>query len=204
MKDSAAVIIADHARESTALRDVFFRTQANLLREVALRAASCLAKGGKILLCGNGGSASCTQHIAAEFVHRCSMDRPALPAIALSTNTATMTSVSEALDFTHVFSRQVEALGRPGDMLIGISCSSDCDSILIALLTAKRYGLLTVALDQEDSIIHSYSDIAVTVPNATAQIVQEVHLAAGHIICRLTDYYLFENPTLLSEYINNK
>ena len=145
MKDSALEIIARHAQDGARLREEFFRAQASDLREAALRAALCLAGGGKILLCGNGGSAADAQHLAAEFVNRFLMDRPALPALALSTDTSALTAIGNDLDFSQVFARQVEALGRKGDLLVGISTSGNSANVLAALRTARRTGLFTVA-----------------------------------------------------------
>ena len=138
MKDSALEIIARHAQDGARLREEFFRAQASDLREAALRAALCLAGGGKILLCGNGGSAADAQHLAAEFVNRFLMDRPALPALALSTDTSALTAIGNDLDFSQIFARQVEALGRKGDLLVGISTSGNSANVLAALQTVHR------------------------------------------------------------------
>ena len=198
MKDIAAEIAAAYSREGLALRETFFRTQTSLLCEAALRAAVCLAGGGKILLCGNGGDAACAQHLAAEFVHGCSMDRPALPALALCADAATLTAIGDGLDFSQVFARQVEALGRPGDMLVGISSAGAGADVIAALLTARRKGIVTLCLAQEDGELPLRCDLALTMPAAAPALMQEVQLAAGHMLCRLTDYYLFENVAALT------
>lgn len=204
MKDSALEIIARHAQDGARLREEFFRAQASDLREAALRAALCLAGGGKILLCGNGGSAADAQHLAAEFVNRFLMDRPALPALALSTDTSALTAIGNDLDFSQVFARQVEALGRKGDLLVGISTSGNSANVLAALRTARRTGLFTVGLTgQGGGGMARLCHILLETPTRHTPLVQELHIAAGHLFCQLTDYYLFENVTALTPYLQS-
>lgn len=204
MKDSALEIIARHAQDGARLREEFFRAQASDLREAALRAALCLAGGGKILLCGNGGSAADAQHLAAEFVNRFLMDRPALPALALSTDTSALTAIGNDLDFSQIFARQVEALGRKGDLLVGISTSGNSANVLAALQTARRTGLFTVGLTgQSGGGMAPLCHILLETPTRHTPLVQELHIAAGHLFCQLTDYYLFENVTALTPYFQS-
>ena len=204
MKDSALEIIARHAQDGARLREEFFRAQASDLREAALRAALCLAGGGKILLCGNGGSAADAQHLAAEFVNRFLMDRPALPALALSTDTSALTAIGNDLDFSQIFARQVEALGRKGDLLVGISTSGNSANVLAALQTARRTGLFTVGLTgQGGGGMAPLCHILLETPTRHTPLVQELHIAAGHLFCQLTDYYLFEIVTALTPYFQS-
>ena len=204
MKDSALEIIARHAQDGARLREEFFRAQASNLREAALRAALCLAGGGKILLCGNGGSAADAQHLAAEFVNRFLLDRPALPALALNTDTSALTAIGNDLDFSQVFARQVEALGRKGDLLVGISTSGNSANVLAALRTARRTGLFTVGLTgQSGGGMARLCHILLETPTRHTPLVQELHIAAGHLFCQLTDYYLFENVTALTPYLQS-
>ena len=204
MKDSALEIIARHAQDGARLREEFFRAQASDLREAALRAALCLAGGGKILLCGNGGSAADAQHLAAEFVNRFLMDRPALPALALSTDTSALTAIGNDLDFSQIFARQVEALGRKGDLLVGISTSGNSANVLAALQTARRTGLFTVGLTgQGGGGMAPLCHILLETPTRHTPLVQELHIAAGQLFCQLTDYYLFENVTALTPYFQS-
>ena len=149
MGDSALKIIARHAAEGARLREEFFRQRGDTLREAALEAAAAIASGGKILFCGNGGSAADAQHLAAEFVNRFLMDRPALPAIALTTDSSALTAIGNDMGYHEVFARQVEALGRPGDMLVAISTSGNSPNVLRALETAGRGGLFTVGLSEK-------------------------------------------------------
>lgn len=202
MKDNALEIIAQHAHDGAALREHFFRDQAWKLRDAALQAAVCLARGGKILLCGNGGSAADAQHLAAEFVNRFLMDRPALPALALSTDSSALTAISNDFDFSRVFSRQVEALGRRGDFLVGISTSGNSPNILAALQTATQAGLFTLGLSgRGGGGMAPLCRILLDVPSNHTPLVQEIHIAVGHLFCQLTDYYLFENVTALTPYL---
>ena len=204
MKDSALEIIARHAQDGARLREEFFRARASDLREAALRAALCLAGGGKILLCGNGGSTADAQHLAAEFVNRFLMDRPALPALALSTDTSALTAIGNDLDFSQIFARQVEALGRKGDLLVGISTSGNSANVLAALQTARRTGLFTVGLTgQGGGGMAPLCHILLETPTRHTPLVQELHIAAGHLFCQLTDYYLFENVTALTPYFQS-
>lgn len=204
MKDSALEIIARHAQDGARLREEFFRARASDLREAALRAALCLAGGGKILLCGNGGSAADAQHLAAEFVNRFLMDRPALPALALSTDTSALTAIGNDLDFSQIFARQVEALGRKGDLLVGISTSGNSANVLAALQTARRTGLFTVGFTgQGGGGMAPLCHILLETPTRHTPLVQELHIAAGHLFCQLTDYYLFENVTALTPYFQS-
>ena len=169
-----------------------------------MRAALCLAGGGKILLCGNGGSAADAQHLATEFVNRFLMDRPALPALALSTDTSALTAIGNDLDFSQIFARQVEALGRKGDLLVGISTSGNSANVLAALQTARRTGLFTVGLTGHGGGgMAPLCHILLETPTRHTPLVQELHIAAGHLFCQLTDYYLFENVTALTPYFQS-
>lgn len=197
MIDRARSIVADYIREGNAVREIFFQTQADKLREVSLRAASCLARGGKILFCGDGTAAACAQHLAATFVYRCSLERPALPALALSDNSATLTAISDNLDFRHIFARQIEALGRPGDMVMGISYANDSANVIVAMKTARRIGLTTVGFVRPDGDIAMHCDTVCAMPDADTVLLQEIQFTAGQVFCRLTEYYLFENTIAL-------
>ena len=204
MHDTALDIIEQHAHEGARQREEFFLSQAARLRDVALHAASCLAAGGKILLCGNGRSAALAQQSAAEFVNRFFMDRPALPALALTADTAAITAIGSDRDFSQIFSRQVEALGRPGDMLVAIFSTGNSANIIAALEAARRGGLFAVCLCGHGNDMARYSDMVLETPLADPAQVQELHLAAAHVLCRLTDYYLFENAVALTTYLQGR
>jgi phosphoheptose isomerase len=147
--------------------------------------AKSLKSGGKLLLCGNGGSAADCQHMAAEFVCRLCKDfeRPAIPAIALTTDTSFITAYGNDYCFDGIFSRQVEALGKPGDCLIGISTSGSSRNVVLAVQTAKRLGLSTITLCGAAGELQTLCDASICVPSTSTQFVQEAHLAIEHILC---------------------
>ncbi|MDD5454068.1 MAG: HAD-IA family hydrolase [Candidatus Ratteibacteria bacterium] len=152
-----------------------------------------LKNGGKILLCGNGGSAADSQHIAAEFVGRFYLERKALNAEALTVNSSSLTSIGNDYDFKQVFARQVEAKGKQGDMIIGISTSGNSMNIMEALKTAKQMKLRTVALigDNKNTPIAKFADIVINVPSNITPRIQEAHIFIGHLICEYVEYKLF-------------
>ncbi len=146
--------------------------------------AGALAAGGKLLLFGNGGSASDAQHVASELVNRFQRERPALSAVALTADTSVVTSIGNDYGFDRVFARQIEALGRPGDVALGISTSGESANVLAALDTARRRGLTTVAFTGRDGgAIGAAAAIHVNVPSDVTARVQEVHRALLHIVC---------------------
>jgi len=146
-----------------------------------------LSKGKKILLCGNGGSASDAQHIACEFVGKLKKERKGLPAIALNTNTSILTAISNDYSFEEVFSRQVKAIGEEGDILIAISTSGESPNVLEAVKTAKRMGIYTVGLTGERGRLREEVDLAIEVPSSDTQRIQECHILVGHIICQMVE-----------------
>lgn len=187
-------MIDAHAKEGIVLRKRFFSAQAEHLREAALALALALVKGHKILLCGNGGSAADAQHIAAEFVNRFLLDRPPLSAIALTTDTSILTAVGNDVGFDMVFAQQVQAFGRPEDVLIGISTSGNSANIVEALRAARQRGMVTVGLTGLDGgLMAPLCDILIDVPHEATPLIQEIHIAAGHTLCMLTEHFLFEN-----------
>ena len=153
---------------------------------------AALRGGGRVLSCGNGGSAADAQHFAAELVGRFERERAPLAAIALTTDTSILTAVANDYDFTRVFSRQVEALGRPGDVLLGISCSGESANVVAALEAAKAGGLTTVALTGRDGgAAGAAADIHINVPAASTARVQEVHRTLLHAVCALVERELY-------------
>jgi phosphoheptose isomerase len=155
--------------------------------------ASAFRRGGKVLLCGNGGSAADCQHLAAEFVNRLSKDfpRPGLPAIALTTDSSVLTSVANDTGPNEIFARQVEALGKAGDVLVAISTSGESPNVLRAVEAAHAAGLKTVALTGSTGRLAREATASIAVPSASAQHIQEAHLAIEHILCDLVERALF-------------
>ncbi|NJN65438.1 MAG: SIS domain-containing protein [Chloroflexaceae bacterium] len=167
--------------------------------EAILAAADLLAArvraGGKVLLCGNGGSAADCQHMAAELVGRLSkaLDRPAIPALALTTDTSFLTAFANDFGFEGVFARQVQALGKPGDILVGISTSGHSANVVRAVEQAHRSGIHTVGLLGNDGgILAPLVDVRIVVPGPNTQRIQEGMLAVEHILCYLVERYLFQ------------
>lgn len=151
--------------------------------------------GKKVLICGNGGSAADSQHIAAEFVGRFEDERRPLPSIALTTDTSLLTAVSNDYGYDKVFVRQVLALANEGDVLIGISTSGNSESILSAIMAAREKGCKTIGLTGEKGKkLASLCDAAVLVPSARTARIQEGHITIGHIWCEMVDITLRENP----------
>jgi D-sedoheptulose 7-phosphate isomerase len=165
--------------------------------ESIIKAAELMAttfkEGGKVLLCGNGGSAADCQHIAAEFVSTLTQDfkRPGLRAIALTTDTSYLTAYSNDFGFEGVFARQVETLGDSGDAIIGISTSGNSKNVIRALDAAKRLGMGTVVLAGNGGQLINMADIAISVPSASTQHIQESHITIGHILCDLVERSFF-------------
>jgi D-sedoheptulose 7-phosphate isomerase len=151
-----------------------------------------LRAGGRILVCGNGGSAADAQHFAAELVGRFERERAALAAIALTTDSSIVTAVANDYDFARIFSRQVEALGRPGDVVLGISTSGASANVIAAFAAARAGGLTTVALTGCDGgAVGAAADIHVNVPAASTARVQEVHRTLLHSMCALIERELY-------------
>jgi D-sedoheptulose 7-phosphate isomerase len=158
-----------------------------------------LSQGNKALLFGNGGSAADAQHIAAELVGRFAFDRPALPALALSVNSSCVTAIGNDYGFDQLFSRQIEALSRPGDVAIGISTSGNSPNVLNGLLTAKKMGLRTVALaGRTGGKLKDIAEHCICAPSDQTPRIQECHILIGHIISELVEREIFNEPSRIS------
>ncbi len=169
------------------------KKNSELVLKIVQEIISCFEKGNKLLIFGNGGSASQAQHFAAEIVNKFKLYRKALPAIALTTDTSVLTSIGNDLDFDSIFSRQVEALGKKGDVVWGLSTSGSSVNVIKAFDTARKEGLFTVSFSgEEGSRLESLSDICLTVPSKDTPKIQEVHLCAGHVICDLIEKHYLE------------
>jgi D-sedoheptulose 7-phosphate isomerase len=155
----------------------------------------CLSNGGKILSCGNGGSAADAQHFAAELINRFEIERPGLAALALTTDTSTLTSISNDYAFEQVFSRQVAALGHPGDLLLAISTSGHSPNVIRAIDAAHHNKLNVTALTGRDggdiAALLTDSDVEIRVPATSTARIQEVHILILHCLCDLVDFHLF-------------
>lgn len=153
-----------------------------------------LRNGGKLMLCGNGGSAADAQHVAGEFLCRFYKDRRPLPAIALTTDTSTITAIGNDYAFDQVFARQVEAFGKPGDILFGISTSGSSKNVLAAFEVAKKNNIRTILLTGEKAQNASaLGDLVLVLPSADTPRVQEMMLAVEHLICEMVEKALTDN-----------
>ena len=167
------------------------RTHAGTIARIADAVADALRNGAALFLCGNGGSASQCQHVAAEFTGRFQLERPALRALALTTDTSALTAISNDYSFDLVFARQLEALARPGDVLLGLSTSGSSRNVIKALEKARQLGLTTVALvGPKGGPVADCADLSLPAPGSTTANVQEAHLVALHIICGLVERQL--------------
>jgi D-sedoheptulose 7-phosphate isomerase len=183
--------IARMLKEGAELRLQMIDSMSADIAEAAKAIADAFKAGRKILLFGNGGSAADAQHIAAEFMNRFLIERPPLPAIALTTDTSILTSISNDYAFDDVFSKQIKALGRKGDIALGITTSGSSANVLKALRVAKKMGMIAIALTGDGGKAASLADIALSVPSRSTPRIQEAHIAVGHMLCELTDTILF-------------
>lgn len=175
---------------SEAARDISRCSQecSAVIADITRALIACFEAGGKVLICGNGGSAAEAQHFAAEFVNKIYTFRKALPALALTTDSSALTSIGNDISFDAVFSRQVEALGSRGDILWGLSTSGRSANVYKALVAARRAGLTCIAFcGRPGSDMEAAADIALTVSCGDTGRVQELHLLAGHSICQLVE-----------------
>ncbi len=184
-------------KESNRVKEAFLNENLGKLAEVINVLTTALKSGHKILIFGNGGSAADAQHIAAEFVNRFIIERPPLPALALTTDTSIITSIGNDYDFNEIFSKQIRALGQAGDVAWGISTSGNSPNVLKALETAKKMGLVTIGFTgKEGGAIAKAVDYSIHVSSASTARVQEAHIVASHVICELVDMKLFQKPDL--------
>ena len=159
------------------------------LEQCAERIEKALSEGHKVLFCGNGGSAADSQHLAAEFVGRFQTERKGMPAIALTVDTSILTAVANDYGYDTVFARQVQALGKPGDVLVGISTSGNSQNVLLAIEEAKAKGMVCIGMTAEGcGKMADACDICLAVPAKVTARVQEMHILMGHFLCELVDH----------------
>src|SRR5271154_578031 len=188
-------------RASIAVKELLLRSTqlVSVIAKVSELLVDTIDKGNKVLLFGNGGSAADAQHIAAEFVGRFAFDRPALPALALSVNTSCVTAIGNDYGFDVIFARQIEALGRPGDVAIGISTSGNSPNVLSAVAVARKMGLHTVALTGvTGGMLKAAVDHCICVPSNETPRIQECHILIGHIISELIEETIFYEKSSIS------
>jgi D-sedoheptulose 7-phosphate isomerase len=187
--------IHEQLAESARIKTELASTSSDLIRRAAEIAVACLRSGGKILICGNGGSAADSQHIAAEMVGRFRMNRKGLPAVALTTDTSVLLSIGNDYGFDEIFKRQIEALGAKGDLLIGLSTSGNSANVVKAAEQAESSGLHTVALvGAQNCRLDGLAGLVIHVPSDDAARIQESHIAVGHVLCDLIERAFFGGP----------
>ncbi|TDJ49339.1 MAG: D-sedoheptulose 7-phosphate isomerase [Nitrospina sp.] len=180
--------IKDFLNESARLKQTVAETLAGDIQKAIELIRASLQKGGKLLLMGNGGSAGDCQHIAAELVGRYKRERKAVPAIALTVDTSILTALGNDYGFEYIFSRQVEALAGPDDVVMGISTSGNSENVIRALQAAQSLGAATVALlGNQGGKMKDLADVAIVVPSSDTARIQECHITIGHIICEILE-----------------
>ncbi|MEW6658647.1 MAG: D-sedoheptulose 7-phosphate isomerase [Thermodesulfobacteriota bacterium] len=178
--------------ETIRLQQQFWQEEGAAVVAAARMLAESLRAGARIFIFGNGGSAADAQHLAAEFVNRFQVERPPLGALALTTDTSILTAVANDYDFNEVFTKQLRAWGRPGDVAWGISTSGGSPNVVRGLQTARELGLQTLALcGREGGEVARAADLALIVRSRNTPRVQEVHITIGHILCDLVDFQLY-------------
>ena len=194
MADLRETIVLDHLRKS---REAMARSEQDaalvaVTAKIAEKISQSLKNGGKVLIAGNGGSASDAQHIAAEFIGRYITDRAPLAAIALTTDTSALTAIGNDYGFDRVFERQLRALGKKGDVFIGISTSGKSPNLLATFKAAREMGIVCVGFTRAtDTPMHALCDLTLGVPAAETSLIQQVHITAAHAICALVERDLF-------------
>jgi phosphoheptose isomerase len=192
-------LIHAHLQESARVKERTAETCAKAIEEAIALVAASFSAGGKLLLCGNGGSAGDCQHIAAEFtsVLRQDFPRPGLPAIALTTDSSFLTARGNDYGFDGIFARLVEALGKRGDVMIGISTSGNSKNVCAAMHAARDRGLGTIVLTGEcGGQLAGLAQVVIRVPSRKVQHIQEAHIAIGHILCQAVEEKLFPGTTI--------
>ncbi len=185
--------IQEMLNDSIRVKQQVIESQLGNIETAARKIIQCYRKGGKLLLFGNGGSAADAQHIAAELVHKFELEhRKALPAIALGVNSSVITAIGNDWSYDDVFSRQVEALAKKDDVVMGISTSGNSKNVQQALVKAKDIGVFTIGLLGKDGgSIKDCADCSVIVPAKSTARIQESHITIGHILCHLVEQELF-------------
>ncbi|MEO5657044.1 MAG: D-sedoheptulose 7-phosphate isomerase [Nitrospiria bacterium] len=179
-------------RDSVSVKEAFVSQYRDEIADVAKRLISAFKKGRKVILFGNGGSATDASHIAGEFVNRFQRDREGLPALSLSADQSVITSIANDYDFQEIFSRQIRALGNKGDVAIAISTSGNSPNVLRAVEAAKPLGIMTIGFTGKDGgKLASLVDHAFIVPSDSTPRIQETHITLGHVLCELVEDALF-------------
>jgi len=197
--DELSYALVAKARESAEVKTHFFEENKEAILQASLAMARAFHRGRKLLVCGNGGSATDAEHVATEFMHPITVGRRALPALSLTNDAATMTAVANDVSFADVFSRQIIALGNAGDVLLGVSTSGNSENLLRAFETAKRMGLITIGYAGGDGgrmIASGAVDFCLTVPTASVHRAQETQVTLYHVMWDLVHELLGHHSLL--------
>jgi D-sedoheptulose 7-phosphate isomerase len=195
-REEAIQLINSSLLEGAELRKVVARDCGRAIFEAVDLITRCLSSGGKLLFFGNGGSAADAQHLAAEFVGRFVRERSGLPAIALTTDSSILTAVGNDYGFDQIFARQIQALGRPGDVIIAISTSGNSPNVLEGVKAARRDDLKIIGLSGKDGgVLAKQADVTITIASTSTARIQECHIAIGHIFCELVERELTETKS---------
>jgi D-sedoheptulose 7-phosphate isomerase len=189
--------VSDYLAETVAVTQAFAADKAAraMLVVMAEAIARAMQAGGKLLVAGNGGSAGDAQHIAGEFISRLMYDRAPLPAIALTTDSSVITATGNDYGYEYIFERQVEGLGKAGDVFLGISTSGSSRNVVLALSAARARGLVTLGFTgARGGSMAGLCDLLLSAPSPTTALVQQIHITAAHIICALVERTLFPHP----------
>ncbi len=184
-------IILENVAESIAVKKKFVENNIDLIIKGADAIATCIKSGNKVMIFGNGGSAADAQHLAAEFVNRFKIERPPLAALALTTDTSIITSIGNDYHFDDIFAKQISALGKTGDIAIGISTSGNSKNVIKAIDAAKTIGMGTIGMTGDGGELATCVDILFSVESTTTARIQETHITLGHILCDLVDRIIF-------------
>ena len=187
MKDT----ILDILEAGIATKRHCIKTNVDKIIKAADLLAACLTSGNKVLFFGNGGSAADSQHLAAEFVNRFQIERPPLAAIALTTDTSILTSIGNDYHFDQIFSKQIQALGKKGDIAWGISTSGNSANVLKAVTAARQKGMTTIGMTGSGGKLGACADLVFSVASETTARIQETHILLGHIVCDILERKLY-------------
>jgi D-sedoheptulose 7-phosphate isomerase len=188
---SKKVVVAEQIRESASLCAALAE-QADAIIEIADQMTKAFRRGNKVLLFGNGGSAADAEHIACELSGKFTLFRDPLPAIALTTNTSSLTAIANDFGYEEVFARQMRGLVVKGDVVIGLSTSGESPNVIRAIEEARRRGAVTIAFTGATGSLRNTPQYVLSIPSTNTPRVQEAHMLAGHIICCLVETSLFE------------
>ena len=187
-------IVEKALRESIKVKEEFIKENVRNLTLFAEKISQAFTVDRKLMICGNGGSAADAQHVAAEFVNRFMLERPPLPAIALTTDSSVITSIGNDYSFEDIFSKQIKAIGLEGDVLLAITTSGNSGNVIAAVKAARGLGIYTVAFTGGDGgRVRSLADMALVVKSNSTARIQEAHSLAEHLLCQLVDYLLFQD-----------